>query len=171
MAKMSTKATNTIFYILESVVVAFLFGLLSFFVIYRSIAGGIPLLAYSLNLVFIVGILLLEKVIDSVMLSKNFTITPQTKPYRALMEKALYLTHMVSFKTALYLYYLIILLVSRAATLEPTIISDYLRTYIHSVEYCVLLLIPFDKFLEQILKDEKRNKKVYAKLNMLRKIK
>jgi len=169
MLRISTKATNTLLYILESIVVACLFGLFSFYVIYRGGAGGIPLYAYSLNLAFIVVVLLLEKLLDNIMLSKSFTITPLTRPYKALMEKALYLTHMVSFKTALYLYYLVILLVSRAATLEPDIISDYVRTYIHSVEYCVLLLIPFDKLLEQITKDEKRNKKIYAKLNLFRK--
>jgi len=164
MAKISSRAAGTLWYILESVVVACLFGLFSFFVIYRNIAGGVPLLAYVFNLLFIVGMLLLEKFLDNIMLSKSFTITPETRPYKAVMEKMLYLAHMVSFKTALYLYYLVILLVSRAATLEPTIISDHIRIYIHSIEFCVLLLIPFDKFLEQILKDEKRNKKVYAKL-------
>jgi len=164
MSKRTNKAANTLLYMLESVVVACLFGIFSFYVIYRNIAGGVPLLAYVLNLIFIVGVLLLEKFLDSLMLSKSFAITPQTGPLKAAMEKALYLAHLVSFKTALYLYYLAILLVSRAATLEPTIISDHIRIYIHSVEYCVLLLIPFDKFLEQILKDEKRNKKIYAKL-------
>jgi len=167
--RISRKTANTLLYILESVVVACLIGLFSFYVIYRGIANGVPLYAYGLNLLFIVTVLLLEKLLDSIMLSKGFTVTPQTKPYRVVMEKALYLAHMVSFKTALYLFYLVMLLVSRASALEPTIISDYVRTFIHSIEYCVLLLIPFDKFLEQITKDEKRNVKIYAKLMVLRK--
>ena len=162
MSKFTRKTVNALLYITESVLVACLIGLFSFYVIYRNIAGGSPLYAYGLNLLFIVTILLLEKRIDSIMLSRNFTITPQTKRRTVVIEKTLYLAHMVSFKTALYLFYLVILLVSRAAALEPDIISDYIRTYIHSIEYCVLLLIPFDKFLEQILKDEKRNKKIYA---------
>ena len=168
MSKIPRKTVNALLYITESVVLACLFGLFSFYVIYRNIADGSPLYAYGLNLLFIVVILLLEKRIDSIMLSRNFAITPQTKRRTVIIEKTLYLAHMVSFKTSLYLFYIVILLVSRAAALEPDIISDYIRTYIHSIEYCVLLLIPFDKFLEQVLKDEKRNKRIYANLMMLK---
>ena len=152
-------------YVLESVVLAWIFGIFSFYVIYRRIAGEVPLYAYLWNLAFIVLLLLVEKFEDSFMLSKRFAITQQTEPYKVVLARVLYITHIVSFKTALYLYYVVILLVSRAAVLEPTIISDYLRSYIHSIEYCVLLLIPFDKFLEQIVKDERFNRRVYAKLS------
>ena len=157
-----------LFYIAEALILAWLFGLFSFYVIYRNIAGGVPLYAYIWNLIFIVSILLLEKLIDRIILSKRFVVNEQTPPYMIAAAKLLYVTHTISFKTALYAYYLIILLVSRAAVLEPAVISDHIRIYIHSVEYCVLLLIPFDKFTDQLIKDDKRTKKLYAKL-MLKK--
>ena len=156
------------FYGLETLMVAALFGMFSFYVIYRRIAGEVPLYAYLWNLIFIATVLLLEKLADKIILSERFVVSQHTRPYKAALTKVLYLTHTISFKTALYVYYILILLLSRAAMLDPSVISAYMRSYLFSVEYVVLLLIPFDKLLEQILKDDKRTKKIYAKL-MVRK--
>ena len=59
----------------------------------------------------------------------------------------------VSFKTALYLFYIAILICSAIDTVEPGLFSEDFGLYLLSVEYGILVLVAADNFLIMLLKD------------------
>jgi len=66
---------------------------------------------------------------------------------------------------ALNLVFIIVMFIaSRTTALQPGIMSPYLYTYISSVEYGVLLLIPLDKFIDQLIKDDQRILKAVSRI-------
>jgi len=152
-------------FILELIAIvatAFVFGLFTYFVVYGQIADGHRLTAYVLNLVFIIIILLFDKFANHVMLKDGFLTKERTK-IGHFCAQLLFATHFVSFKTALYLFYIAMLIVSRVSVLEPDLIDRYHLSFIYSVEYGIVLLIPLDKFFELLTKDDKRILKIIAR--------
>ena len=139
----------------ETIITAILYGLFAYFIIYQRMAFGRSVIAYALNLIFIIIILLLDILMHIRMDSKEF-LNANRGRVRTILGMVLFYCHFVSFKTGLYLFYLFMLVVSRMSTLEPGLLDPYLRTFVYSVEYGILLLLPLDKFLEQLAKDDKR---------------
>ena len=148
---------------IETLITAVLYGLFAYFFIYRMLAGRRSVTAYAINLFFIVVILLVDKYIHVKMDRKEFLVADRGR-LRNISAKVLFYCHFVSFKTGLYLFYLFMLVVSRLSTLEPGMIDPDLRTFILSVEYGILLLLPLDKFLELLMKDNTRMKTVLGRL-------
>ncbi|MCL2616818.1 MAG: hypothetical protein FWD96_04150 [Defluviitaleaceae bacterium] len=146
----------------QTITTAMMFGLITYFIIYGGLASGNRLIAYMYNIVFIAIILILDKVADHIMQSDDF-LTRDHGRWKNLLARTLFATHMVSFKTALYLFYIVMLVLSRASFLEPDLIDRYQLSFIYSVEYGVLLLIPLDKFMELLTKDDKRLLKIVSR--------
>jgi len=147
----------------EAVLTAVLYGLFAYYIIYGRFAAGRPLIAYIYNLFFILVILLLDKLYHYYMRDGEFFMSEHSR-FSVALSKTLFYTHFVSFKTALYLFYLAMLIVSRTAMLEPEIIGSYFRSFIHSVEYGILLLLPLDKFSEHLQRDDKRIFSIFKRL-------
>jgi len=158
---MKIKKMQILFYILHSMVMASIYGLFTFFVIYRGLAGENMLLAYIWNIISILAFLALNKLANYILLSKELVITKET--YFTVM-----LTHsfsLISFKTVLYLFYTVILILSRVALLEPQLLDQSFRGFVLSIEYCLILVVALDKFFEHLTKDDKRIKRITAKFD------
>ena len=85
------------------------------------------------------------------------------KNYRAVQ---LMMDNFVSFKTALYVFYLIILVVSQIIVFNPELvpIGEDLGNFLYITEYSVLLLIALDMLSRQFSKDRARIGKISEKL-------
>ena len=67
---------------------------------------------------------------------------------------------LVCFKTALYIFFVFVLIFSAILSLDPSIqVSDSFRNYLASMEYGFVLLIAVDALISQFSKDEQRVKK------------
>jgi len=154
-----SKTTQMLAYIFHALFVAVIYGLFSFFVIYRLMAGQDVLYAYLWNIGFIIVFLVFDKVVHDVLLSKELIITKKNYFIATMVHTASF----ISFKTVLYLFYTFILIISRVSMLQPEILNDMYRNFVLSIEYCLILLVAFDKFLEHLLKDERRIRRITAK--------
>jgi len=159
------KSTIFFIHVVEWVAIAItavFIGLFTYFIIYERLAGGHRLTAYICNIVFIAFILVYDKVADFLM-AKDGYLAKERTAIGHFFARMLFATHFISFKTALYLFYIIMLIVSRISILEPDLIDRYQTGFIYSVEYGVVLLIPLDKFLELLTKDDKRIFKIISR--------
>jgi len=93
------------------------------------------------------------------LLSKEFVINKRNYFVAGLIHSVSF----ISFKTTLYLFYTFILIVSRVSILEPNLVADNFRYFVLSIEYCLILVVVFDKFTEYLLKDDKRIKRITEK--------
>jgi len=64
-----------------------------------------------------------------------------------------YLGGDVSFKTALYLFYIFILVCSAINSVMPYFFNEEFADYLLTVEYGILVLVAADTFLNQFYKD------------------
>jgi|GEM_PF-542994 len=162
---LNKKLTLTI-YFLSSCLFAVIYGLISYFGIYRGFAQENALLTYFLNLVFIVIGLILDHISMKYAYSKNPYLTEDSIKQMSALTKILYQSALISFRTSLYAFYMIALILSRVTILEPNLIPFQLGNFLTSVEYGLILLIAADKLQEQLIKDEKRIEKISFKLTM-----
>jgi len=144
-------------YAISSMVLALLYGVFSYYIIYRLLAGKVMLTAYLLNIVFIFVILIVDKVlVDRFIKSNHLRYFQESYSKKGKFAKILYTVDMITFKSSLYLFYIICLFIARISYfgVETNISSETLY-FLASIEYCVYLLIAIDKFAIQIQKDKK----------------
>jgi len=138
-------------YAFYAIVMAVMYGLVTYFGIFARGTEGFMLRTYIWNLVLIVAVLIIDKVYLS-KLKKNSEKQKNTnKKPRAM--------HFISFKASLYLFYMFALIASRLMLLlyPSEIVSLYhFRDYILSIEYGLILLVAADKFIDQFTKDKKQ---------------
>ena len=67
----------------------------------------------------------------------------------------------ISFKTALYLFYIFILLFSQIVKFYPTIVGENMRNFIGANDYSILFLLAFDTIIANFTKDRQRMEKIY----------
>jgi len=137
------------------------YGLLMFFA-YIWLARYSLLLAYLGNLVLIVIALVWDeanfKVLDSLMESKEAVAEMKTsRSFRWILDS------FISFKAALYLYYVLIMLFSQVLHSYPTLVHENLVSFINANEYSILLLIAVDLFAGQFAKDRASARAMRAK--------
>ena len=53
--------------------------------------------------------------------------------------------------------------------LEPGIVSHSFQSFVLSIEYCLILLVVFDKFIQYLLKNDKRVRRISAKFTKFEK--
>ncbi|MGL4670359.1 MAG: hypothetical protein ACRCVG_07210 [Methanobacteriaceae archaeon] len=70
----------------------------------------------------------------------------------------------ISFKTELYLFYVFILIFSQIIDFSPELVSEDLANFILANSYSILLLIAFDRIIQNFSNDRKRMKKISANL-------
>jgi len=147
---MKNKTLAILAYIVCSIIPAGVYGLVAFFAVYRNLAGGVMLYAYLWNIAFIVATLVLDKVVNDVLPSKKLVITSKNH----IIVMAVHLLGLIPLKTALYIFYTFVLVVSRISILEPNLIGDVFGNFVLSIEYCLIFVVVVDRFLEYILKDD-----------------
>ncbi|MCL2568069.1 MAG: hypothetical protein FWE12_01350 [Oscillospiraceae bacterium] len=158
--KSSNKAVQLLLYILSALATSALYGLFAFFVIYRGLAGGELLRAYIWNIVCIIALLLLDKITEEMEVPKGPALTRKANS----MRRMLYAASFISFKTTLYFFYIFVLIVSRVSILEPGLFIPEFQRFVLAIEYCLILLVAFDKFIEYLLKDDKRIQRIFKKM-------
>lgn len=151
-------------YILHALILAALYGVVAFFVIYRFLADGVMLRAYIWNIVFIVVLLLLDRLFASdQVLSEELAVMRKSRP----ISRALHAASYISFKTTLYFFYTFILIASRVSILEPDLFAYEFQRFVLSIEYCLILLVAFDKFTEYLRKDDSRIQRLSRRFQIL----
>jgi len=156
---MSSKTIPVLTYIVYSLFFAGIYGLVAFFVIYRGLAGGVMLHAYLWNIGFIIAGLVLDKITNAVLLSKELVITKRNYFFVMVAHTLSF----ISFKTTLYFFYTFVLIVSRVSILEPNLVSDDFRGFVLSIEYCLILVVVADKFIEHLRNDDQKVRRISAK--------
>ena len=164
---MPSKPIQLIAYMIYSLISAAAYGVVAFFVIFRWLAAESMLAAYIWNIVFIIVFLLLDKIANDILLSKELVITKRN----FFIASAMHLLSIVSFKTMLYLFYIFVIISSGIATLQPELLSEEFQNFILSIEYCLILVMAFDVFIGHLLKDDKRVRRITAKFDRFLKFK
>jgi len=141
-------------YMIIAIFFAILYGYAAYTVIYQNLADGSMLYAYLWNIIFIIALLILDKVIHARMQSREFVITKRNYIFALWMH----IENFVSFKTTLYLFYIFVIIASRVSMIDPTLLNDEFRGFVLSIEYSLILVIAFDKLMEHLYKDIGRTK-------------
>jgi len=130
------------------------YGLAMYFV-YTWLAGYSLLLAYLGNLVLIIIALVWDeanfKMYDSIIESKKaLEEVKGSRFFRYVLDS------FISFKAALYLYYVLIMIFSQIVNAYPALVHENIGSFVSANEYSILLLIAVDLFSGQFSKDRKR---------------
>jgi len=133
---------------------------------YMGLAGHSRLLAYLGNLALIVLGLALDIFMYRFYESKAFIAMMRKekdieKSYRLIQ---LQLDSFVSFKTVLYIFYILILVFSQIIDFYPAWVGENISNFIGANSYSILLLIALDQVIGQFSKDRNRTRKISEKL-------
>jgi len=122
-------------------------------IIFNNTAGQSLIAATIWNFVLIIFFLILERVefywVEK--LKAKYADT-ENKPNIFIKMLISYLSG-VSFKTALYLFYIFILVCSAINAVEADFFNEAFAIYLMTVEYGILVLVAADTFLTQLFKD------------------
>ena len=153
------KPVKMLLYGLYSLVSAAAYGYAAYVVIYLQLARESMLQAYLYNAGAIVAALVIDKIIQNYMLSEKFIVTRENRA----LSRFLLFDNLVSFKTVVYLFYTFILIASRVSIMQPELVSETFRGFVLSIEYCLILVVAFDKFIDHLSKDMARIRKISKK--------
>jgi len=155
------QALGHIIYVLFSNTI---YGLILYFV-YVWFSGYSLLLAFFGNFALIIAGLAVDestiKYFESEKTVKYFERTKLSRSDRYFLRH--YTSSFVSFRTALYVFYIFILVLSQVLEFNPDMLGEKMRSFILSNSYSILLLIAADMLLAQFSKDKERMKKIGAK--------
>ena len=153
------KPVKMLLYGLYSLFGAAGFGYAAYAIVYLQLAGGSMLRAYLYNAAMIIIVLALDKAVQNYMLSEKFIVTRENRTFARYML----FDNLVSYKTVLYLFYTFILIASRVSIMQPELVSESFRGFVLSIEYCLILVVAFDKFIDHLTKDMSRIRKISEK--------
>jgi len=125
------------------------------------------LYAYLGNLALIVTALALDEIALKMLQSekhimdmqKDGDIAGQYHHYQKFLFDSF-----VSFKTVLYLFYVLILIVSQLVDFYPALMNESLKSFVFANRYSILILIAIDQLIGQFSKDRERIERLSAKL-------
>jgi len=129
------------------------------------LAGYSLVYAYLGNLALIILGLLLDELTLRMYRSERTArdIKKEKNPEKALRALSWLTDSFVSFKASLYLFYLLLLIISQIIEFNPTLAGENLSNFILATKYSILLLVAYDLLLEQFSKDRKRMRELSAK--------
>ena len=156
---MLKRAVFIVKYMFYTLIMAALYGYTAYFLIYRLLADGSLLYTYIGNMVLIIIFLTVDYIIHGILQSKGFVITE--KNYR--FARFLYLDSLVSFKTTVYLFYIIVLVVSQIISFSPTPANEEIANFFTTIEYGILFVIALDTLIGSVFKDMERIDGITAK--------
>ena len=143
-----------LFFRLSSVIQAIGYGAITYFVIYRLIAGEDMLLTYLLNIAAIVIMLYLDGVAHRFAARKAHDIRKAYADMGAFL-KAIFLLGQGFTRTGMYMFYIVALVLSRFEILRPGLIPFDLGDFFISIEYGIILLFAFDTLKGLFVKDKR----------------
>jgi len=122
--------------------------------------------AYLGNLVLIVLGLVIDEYALKVIQSEKFVDQIKEsgdieKNYRMIR---LYFDGFISFKTLLYLFYVVIMILSQIIVFYPALLNEGLMSFINANQYSILLLIAIDQIIGQFAKDRERIRIISEKM-------
>jgi hypothetical protein len=152
-------------YALFIVLTNIIYGLILYFV-FTWLAGFSILLAYFGNLALIVAGLVLDELsirgLESEMTAEKIKTEKEKRQYYSMVRWLA--GSYVSFKTVLYLFYIIILVASQIIAFNPALVSENLGNFVLANNYSILFLIAIDMLIRQFSKDRVRIKQISEKL-------
>jgi len=134
------------------------YGTVAYFVIYRLIAEKNYLITYLLNILLIIIMLFCDDKAHRYAERK----TTEIREVFAEMNIALKIFFVFSIgfvKTGMYIFYMIGLIISKIAELEPNLVPFGLGYFFKSIEYGLILLFVLDNLKELTKKDAQWLKK------------
>ena len=148
-------AVSYVLYTLYAIIMAAIYGLITYFGVFARGTEGFALRTYIWNLVLITLVLL----IDRLYLAK---LKKKVAKKETSRQKSKVL-HFISFKASLYLFYMFALAASRLLLLldfaDAGMFYNF-REYLLSIEYGLILLVAADKFIDQFIKDKKHMREI-----------
>ena len=150
--------------LLVSFLTIVIYGIILYFVC-TWLAGYSLLYAYLGNLALIIIVLAFDELtLKTFQSEKRVTqIMSREDAEKAHRRVQLGLDNAVSFKTELYLFYVLILIFTQIIDLTPILVGENLGTFFHINGYSIVLLLAFDMFIGQLSKDKERLKKISEK--------
>jgi len=152
---------SILFFRLSNILQAIGYGIAVYFAIYRLIAQENIFLTYLLNIVLIIIVLYLDSVAHSFASRRKNDVREMYGIMNPVL-KGIYLISQGFMRTSMYMFYIVILVLSRIAILRPDLIPFGLSGFIHSIEYGIILLIVFDKLKDLLDKDKKWYQKMFG---------
>ena len=151
-----------LFFIYSNVI----YGLIVYFV-FTWLAGYSLLVGYFGNLALIIIGLVLDANIHKTLQSKKLEqqLMSEKNPEQSYRHLQFTVDNYVSFKTTLYLFYVIILIFAQIIVFYPTLLNENVSHFITANNYSILLLIAFDMLAGQFSKDKERKKAMSENLN------
>jgi hypothetical protein len=160
---MPNKIIRIIKFILYDLIFVVIYGLILYFV-FIWLSGYSLLYAYLGNLALILLVLALDEYMIRMLQSKDIVMglikeNNKEKNYSSIQS---IMDNTISFKTELYLFYVFILIFSQIIDFSPALVSNDFSKFILANSYSILLLIAFDRIIQNFSNDRKRMKKVSA---------
>ena len=162
---MKEKIKRIINFILFFIYTNVIYGLIVYFV-FTWLAGYSLLAGYFGNLALIVLGLVMDAQIHKILQSKKLIqeLKEDKNPEQGYRFIQSLLDNYVSFKTSLYLFYVVILVLSQIIVFYPTLLSENISNFIAVNNYSILLLLAFDMLSRQFSKDKERKKAISENL-------
>ena len=129
--------------------VLYAYGIFFITTIISNFAGDRTSFAVILNIVMIIVFVIVEK-IEEFMLRK---VEAKEMQHNLIFKLLMNYFKGPSFKSAMYLFYIVILIYSALAAADPKTFTFFPYEYLLSVRYGILVLIAADKFMAQVTKD------------------
>ena len=142
-----------------------IYGLIVYFV-FTWLSGYSLLAGYFGNLALIILGLVMDASIHNMLQSKKLVqeLKEEKNSEQGYRFIQTLLDNYVSFKTSLYLFYLVILVLSQIIVFYPTMLNENISNFIAVNNYSILLLIAFDMLSGQFIKDKARKKAISENL-------
>jgi len=155
---MYVKLMNVLKYSLAAIISAVGFAYVSFIITIRT-AGDSMLLAYLLNVGYILLLLVGDMILYKKMESKQFAL--RKKNYA--LYKFAHFDSYISSKTVAYIFYIFVLVASQIHYFYPALFDETFGNYMESIKFCLVIVIAVDKLIDHVYKDVKRINNISAK--------
>jgi hypothetical protein len=120
-------------------------------IVFNNVAGRSMIAATVLNFALIMIFLIEERIGDYYIAKQGAKEQSKKQSIFKRIFKSYF--NSVSYKTALYLFYIFILICSATDRVEPDLFNENFSRYLLTVEYGILVLVAADTFLNQFDKD------------------
>ena len=148
-------ACNYLLYVFNAFIMAAIYGVATYLIIYPIIVSGHILTAHVINFLLIIVTLLADKIEQKMMLKRknNSKQNKFTLVLRSVLSPRI---GNISFKTSLYLFYFATLIMSVVLRVDNVVkVTEYFRIYVFTLEYGVMFLIAADMFIKHLVIDSK----------------
>jgi len=148
------KNKSVFFLRLSSVIQAIGYGVLTYFIVYRLIAGEDVFVTYLVNIILIIVMLTCDRLARRFAEKREHDIRSMYAEM-GVFARAIYQMSQGFIRTSLYMFYIVALVLSGVNSLKPDIMPYGLGDFFSSIEYGVILLFAFDTLLNLLKSDKK----------------